>query len=296
MSNKVGLVGLGLMGSVLASKLIQAGFDVHGYDIDNTKIKEFEKKGGKPAGSPAGCVQEGHFAVLSLLHSGIVRDVCFGMDGLVEIQNRELLVIDTTTSRPEDSIETAEKLHKHGIGFLDASLSGSRDDIIAVVGGEMSNLNRARSIIKSFTRSCHYMGPNGSGARTKLIINLMSGLNRLVMAEGLVLGMKAGMEMESLLEVLKDSSAYSKAMAHRGERMIRTDYNNPSSRVHQHHKDVRLILEQGHHFNAPMLLSSVHQQILQAAESGGLGDADNAAVVEVLRRLGGLPPVSACPD
>jgi len=291
-SDKVGVVGLGLMGSVLAMKLIQAGFEVRGYDIDDAQMEILEKNGAKPADSPAGSVQGAQFAVLSLLHSGIVRDVCFGKDGLAESQADGLVVIDTTTSRPEDSIETAERLRKREIGFLDASLSGSRDDIIAVVGGEKSDLERARTLIGAFARSCHYMGPNGSGARTKLIINLISGLNRLVMAEGLVLGMKAGMEMESLLEVLKDSAAYSRAMAHRGERMIRTDYENPSSRIRQHHKDVRLILEQGQRFNSPMLLSSVHQQVLQAAELGGLGDADNAAAVEVLRRLAGLPPVS----
>ncbi len=133
------------------------------------------------------------------------------------------------------------------------------------------------------------MGPNGAGARAKLVINLVLGLTRLALAEGLVLGMKSGLEMEGLLEVLKDSAAYSKAMDQRGPRMIHADYANPLSRVRQHHKDVRLMLEQGQKLGAPMLLSTVHQQVLQAAEMGGLGDADTAAIIEVFRRMAGIP-------
>jgi 3-hydroxyisobutyrate dehydrogenase-like beta-hydroxyacid dehydrogenase len=227
--------------------------------------------------------------VLSLLNSEIVREVCFEAGGLAEAGREGLIVIDTTTARPEDSIRTASELSEREIHFLDVSLSGSRNDIVALAGGDETDLDTARPVIGAFARSCHYMGPSGAGAQTKLIVNLISGLNRLVMAEGLVLGMKTGMDMENLLDVLKDTSAYSKAMANRGERMVQADYENPSSRVRQHHKDVRLILEQGRRFNVPMLLSSVHQQVLQAAELGGLGDADNAAAVEVLRRWAGIP-------
>ncbi len=298
-SQKVGVVGLGLMGLVLAAKLVRAGYEVRGYDIDNERMLLLEKNGGTPAESPAGAAAGASFVILSLLNSDIVREVCFGAGGftaggftaggLMESAGEPLLVIDTTTSRPEDSIETAAGLRERGISFLDVSLSGSRDDIVALAGGDESDLERARPVIAAFARSCHQMGPSGAGARTKLIVNLISGLNRLVMAEGLVLGMKSGMDMEVLLEVLKDTAAYSKAMANRGERMVRADYGNPSSRIRQHHKDVRLILEQGRLFNTPMFLSGVHDQILQAAELGGLEDADNAAAIEVLRRLAGIP-------
>lgn len=289
MSDRVGLIGLGLMGSVLASKLVRAGYEVQGYDIDPSRMRLLEENGGTPAGSPAEAADDAWFVVLSLLNSEIVREVCFGADGLAWAGKEGLIVIDTTTARPEDSVRTAAELGERGIRFLDVSLSGSRNDIVALAGGDKDALDSARPIIDTFARSCHYMGPSGAGARTKLIVNLISGLNRLVMAEGLVLGMKTGMDMENLLKVLKDTSAFSKAMANRGERMVRAEYENPGSRVRQHHKDVRLILEQGRRFNVPMLLSSVHQQVLQAGELGGLGDADNAAAIEVLRRWAGIP-------
>ncbi len=289
MPDRVGVIGLGLMGSVLASKLLQAGYEVRGYDIDEARMALLEENGGTPANSPAEAAVNARFVVLSLLNSDIVREVCFGANGLAEAGGEGLIVIDTTTARPEDSVRTASELSERGIRFLDVSLSGSRNDIVALAGGDEADLEKARPVIGSFARSCHYMGPSGAGARTKLIVNLISGLNRLVMAEGLVLGMKTGMDMENLLDVLKDTSAFSKAMASRGERMVQADYENPSSRIRQHHKDVRLILEQGRLFNVPMLLSSVHQQVLQAAELGGLADADNAAPIEVLRRWAGIP-------
>lgn len=289
MPEKVGVVGLGLMGSVLASKLIAAGYEVHGCDIDEGRVEALKSGGGIPAGTPLEAAREASFVVLSLLNSDIVKEVCFGQGGIAQSARDGLIVIDTTTARPEDSIETAEKLRELGVSFLDTSLSGSRDDIVALAGGDEGDLKKARPVIDTFARSCHYMGPNGAGARTKLIVNLISGLNRLVMAEGLVFGMKAGMDMASLLEVLLDTSAYSKALASRGKRMIEADYENPSSRVRQHHKDVRLILEQGQLLNSPMLLSNVHKQVLQAAELGGLKDADNAAAIEVFRRMAGIP-------
>ncbi len=294
MAERVGVVGLGLMGSALSAALLRAGFEVQGCDIDPARAEELKGRGGHPASSPRGAAAGARFAVLSLLHSGIVREVCLGRDGLAEGAGEGLIVIDTSTSRPEDSAQIARELRERGVAFLDASLSGtSRDawerNLVAMVGGEAGDFERARPLLAAFARSVYHLGPSGAGARTKLIVNLVLGLNRLALAEGLVLGMKAGMEMETLLAVLKDSAAYSRAMDQRGERMVRADYGSPLSRVRQHHKDVRLILEQGRRFGAPTLLSAVHQQVLQAAEAGGLAEADTSAIIEVLRRFAGIP-------
>ncbi len=202
-------------------------------------------------------------------------------------------MIDTTTARPEDSAEIAAELENRGIAFLDASLSGTSKmawsrDLVAMVGGRAEDFERAQPVLDAISRKSYHLGPGGAGARTKLIVNLVLGLNRLALAEGLVLGMKAGMDMDILLAVLKDGAAYSKGMDQKGEKMIRGDYR-PEARIRQHHKDVRLILEQGQRFGAPMFLTSVMDQILQAAETGGLSDMDNSTVIEVLRRFAGIP-------
>ncbi|MBI3128397.1 MAG: NAD(P)-dependent oxidoreductase [Candidatus Tectomicrobia bacterium] len=291
---KVGVIGLGLMGSALSGNLIQSGYEVSGFDIEPARVKELEGRGGRPASSPAGAARGAQFVITSLLYSSTVREVCLGKDGVAEAAEPGLIVIDASTSSPDDSAETARLLRERGIGFLDASLSGASNDawarrLVAVVGGEKADFERARPVIDCFSRSVYHLGANGAGALTKLIINHVLGLNRLVLAEGLVFGMKAGVEMETLLAVLKDSAAYSKAMDQRGRIMIEADYGNPVSRVRQHHKDVRLILAQGQKLGAPMPLEQAHQQVLQAAEVNGLADADTGAIIEVLRRLAGIP-------
>ena len=293
-SVNIGIVGLGLMGTAMSQKLMQEGHRVRGFDIDQSRLDALAENGGTPTGSAAEAAEDAQFVIISLLYSHVVRETCLGDGGIASVARDGLIIIDTSTASPDDSAKLGEDLRRKNIGFLDASLSGSRNNvldgqIVSVVGGEESDFEAAKPILAEFARSIHHMGPNGAGARTKLVINLVLGLTRLALSEGLVLGMKSGLEMEGLLEVLKDSAAYSKAMDQRGPRMIHADYDNPLSRIKQHHKDVRLMLEQGQKLGSPMLLSSVHQQVLQAAELGGLADADTAAIIEVFRRMAGIP-------
>ena len=293
-SVNIGIVGLGLMGTAMSQKLMQEGHRVWGFDIDQSRLDALAENGGAPAGSAAEAAEDAQFVIISLLYSHVVRETCLGDGGIASVARDGLIIIDTSTASPDDSEKLGKDLRAKNIGFLDASLSGSRNNvldgqIVSVVGGEESDFEAAKPILAEFARSIHHMGPNGAGARTKLVINLVLGLTRLALSEGLVLGMKSGLEMEGLLEVLKDSAAYSKAMDQRGPRMIHADYEEPLSRIKQHHKDVRLMLEQGQKLGSPMLLSTVHQQVLQAAELGGLADADTSAIIEVFRRMAGIP-------
>ncbi len=158
-----------------------------------------------------------------------------------------------------------------------------------MIGGNEPDFERARPLLNAIARASYYLGLSGAGARTKLIVNLVLGLNRLALAEGLVLGMKAGMDVETLLAVLKDGAAYSREMDSCGEKMIRADYTPEIALLRIHHKDVRLMLEQGRHYNAPMWFTSLMEQFLQAAGSSGLSEADSSAIIEVYRAFAGIP-------
>ncbi|MBE17749.1 MAG: hypothetical protein CMH79_03200 [Nitrospinae bacterium] len=294
MSKTVGVIGLGLMGLAMSKKLIEANFEIQGFDIDQNRVDELVSGGGKSVSSPKEAATGADFVITSLLYSEVVREVCLGKDGICESDNKGLIVIDTSTSRPEDSIKTSLDMQKAGYQFLDASLSGGSPDVlkrnmVAMVGGDEEAFSKAKEVLEVFSRSIYHLGSNGAGARTKLIVNQVLGLNRLVLAEGLVMGMKAEMDTETLLEVLKDSAAYSKAMDTRGEIMINAKYDPPISRIKQHHKDVRLILEQGQKLASPTLLSQIHLQVLQAAEQSGLGESDTGSIIEIFRRLAGIP-------
>ena len=131
------------------------------------------------------------------------------------------------------------------------------------------------------------MGPSGSGARTKLIINLILAGNRLALAEGLILGEKGGLELQNLLEVLKDGACYSKTMVDKGPKMINADYSK-QGQVKFSLKDARLMIELGQQLGAPILMTGLYSQILQTAFEKGYSEKDTAAFYEIMRGMAGL--------
>lgn len=288
---RVGLVGLGLMGSAMAPNLIKAGHSVIGFDVDPGRRAEHLDRGGEIAESAGAVAASSEVVILSLPTSGVVREVCLSAGGLAE--GLPGLVIDTTTARPEDTLETAGLLAAKNIHFLDATMSGNARqavdrDVVAMVGGSAADFAESRPILEAIARSVHHVDPVGTGARTKLIVNLVLGVHRMVLAEGLVMGEMAGLNLDALLDVLKDGAAYSRAMDVWGDQMVAGDHLPPVSRIRQSHKDFRLVLEQGEMVGSPTWLASVVRQLLAIGETTGLGDADNSAVVEILRRQAGI--------
>ena len=177
--------------------------------------------------------------------------------------------------------------------MLDAPVAGSsgqarRREAPVVVGGDPEVFARCRPILDPLTERVRHVGPNGAGARAKLVINLVLGLNRLALAEGLLFGLRQGLDGRALLAVLKDSGAYSRAMDLKGERMVEGNFE-AEGKLAQHLKDVELMLEVGHAAGAPLLATALHRQLLLAGVAGGLGDHDNSAIIAVLRSLIAAP-------
>jgi 3-hydroxyisobutyrate dehydrogenase-like beta-hydroxyacid dehydrogenase len=153
-----------------------------------------------------------------------------------------------------------------------------------VVGGDPDVFARCRPVLDAIAQRVHHVGPNGSGARAKLVINLVLGLNRLALAEGLLFGLRQGLDGKTLLAVLKDSAAYSRAMDIKGERMLEGNFE-PEGKLAQHLKDVELMLEVGHAAGAPLLATALHRQLLIAGVAAGLSERDNSSIIAVLRSL-----------
>jgi 2-hydroxy-3-oxopropionate reductase len=293
MGECVGIVGIGFMGQAFTSNLLRAGFSLRGFDRDSGRMKEFQDQGGIPVSSAAEAARGARWVLTSLPNSAVVREAVFGPEGIVEGAERGLLLTDATTSRPEDSVGLAAELEDRGIRFLDAAVSGTstmawKKDLIVVAGGKPEDFEACRPLFDGFARAAYHMGPVGSGALAKLIINLVLDCNRLGLAEGLVLGMKAGLNMESLLVALKEGAAGSKTMDQKGEKMLKADYA-PESHLTTTLKDVRLMLEQGQRFGAPMLLTSIFAQVAQIGVQTGYAQFDSSSIIEVLRGMAGLP-------
>ncbi len=153
-----------------------------------------------------------------------------------------------------------------------------------MVGGEPAIFERCRPLLAAIAERVHHVGPNGAGARAKLVINLVLGLNRLALAEGLLFGLRQGLDGKGLLAVLKDSGAYSRAMDLKGERMLEGNFE-PEGKLAQHLEDVELMLEVGHAAGAPLMATALHRQLLRAGGAGGFGERDNSSIIAVLRSI-----------
>ncbi len=293
MAETVGIVGVGLMGQAFAHHLLRSGFKVQGYDLDERRLAQLHEQGGAPVESPAAAARGARWLITSLPTSDIVKEVVLGANGVAESAAKGLILADTSTSRRVYSLKLGAEIAKRGIRFLDACVSGTsamawKKDLIVIAGGTVEDFEAARPLFDGFARAAYRMGAVGSGAVTKLIINLILFGNRLALAEGLVMGMKAGMEGESLLKVLQDAACSSKTMIDKGPKMLKADFS-PEGQVRTSLKDARLALEQGSRLGAPMLVTSLWTQLQQAAYQQGLADLDSSAFIEVLRGIAGLP-------
>jgi len=285
---RIGLVGIGLVGTALAENLLAAGYEVIGYDIDTTKCRYLETLGGVAASAPADVGRQCRHVFLPLMTTTIVRQVIEGPAGLLEAPTPPAYIIDTTTGDPDESAALAQRLAARGIAYLDATISGSSREIrqrqgLFMVGGEKAAFEACRPVLEAVTDRMLHAGPSGSGAKAKLTVNLVLGLNRLALAEGLVFAERLGLTPRSALNLLKESYAYSRVMEGKGEKMVRDDFAT-DARLAQHRKDVALVLQYARHLGLELPLTATHLEVLDSAIAAGDGDLDNAAVIREVRR------------
>jgi len=284
----IGLIGSGLVGTALAERLLSAGFDVVGYDLDPSRSAHLVSLGGRAVSSPEAIACQCRRVILSLLTTDVVCQVVEGEDGLLEAEARPQFVIDTTTGDPEAVAALAGRLAARGVQYLDATLSGSSQQIrdgkaVFMVGGEREAFEACRDVFDAVPGNAVCLGPAGSGTKAKLASNLILGLNRAALAEGLVFAERLGLELPAFLELLKCTPAYSAIMDTKGEKMLAGDFA-PQARLAQHAKDVKLILNEAERVGQELPLSQVHHALLTSALNAGDGDLDNAAVIQEMRR------------
>jgi len=289
LTGAVGLIGIGAMGRGFARHLLDAGFTVRGFDVDPARMSEFTGWGGVATGSAAEAASGARWVLTSLPKHQHVLDVLFGRDSVRDGSHPGQLVIDTTTSLPDQSRHLAAELADAGVRFLDASVSGTgatimHKDVVVLVGGDSADYREAVPLLEAFSRRSYHLGPVGSGALGKLIINVVVVGNRLALAEGLNFGMASGMDAEVLLQILKDGPTYSRAMDLKGEKMIRGDYA-PESTLSQSLSGTTLLLAQAQELGVPLFLTALYSQVAQVGVNLGFGPSDPAAILEALKAM-----------
>lgn len=283
MSNRtIGWIGLGLVGTAATRRLIAAGYTLIGTDISALARSRLVEQGGTALDTAQHVAEQCERVVLSLPDSTIARQV---IDQIEEFLPAGAIVIDTTTGDPRDAVEFAAQLAQSKVAYLDATITGSSRQIadgeaVITVGGDRAAYETCRQALGAIAARVAHVGPAGHGAKLKLATNLVLGLNRAALAEGLNFARKLGLDPNLCLDLWRDSAAYSRAMDSKGPKMIAGDYS-PQARLAQHRKDVRLILQAAAQARAKTPLSQLHEQLLGQAEKLGCGDLDNSAIARV---------------
>jgi 3-hydroxyisobutyrate dehydrogenase-like beta-hydroxyacid dehydrogenase len=279
-SDRVGLIGVGLLGTALAERLLSGGFTVLGYDLDVARRAALAQLGGHAVATPAEVIRRCARVLLSLPTTEVVESVIAPLGADLRAGQ---VVIDTTTGDPERTAALGAALAARGVGYLDASVAGSsvqmrQGDAVLLVGGEPAHVNACADLLACLAREWFHLGPWGSGARMKLAVNLVLGLNRLVLAEGLSFARACGFNLTDALRVLAAGPAYSRVMDTKGPKMIARDFE-PQARLAQHLKDVRLIVQEAERTGAKVPASLLHRTLLERLEAAGFGGEDNAAIL-----------------
>lgn len=278
-SKTVGMIGLGLMGTAMTERLLEHGYAVRVWNRSREKADPLIRIGAVWSDNP---LRECDRVIVSLYSSAVVAEVIHSLhDGLHQGQ----IVIDTTTGEPQDVSRLAEQLRSLGVTYFDAPISGSSEqtrhgDAVVFVGGNSESFEACADLWQVLGKAVFHTGDTGSASRMKLVSNLVLGLNRVVLAEGLTYAAAMGVNPSAALEILKASAAYSKVMEIKGDRMLRGDFR-PQARLSQHLKDVRIILETATAARVRLPLSSLHCALLEQAERLGCGELDNSSIIRV---------------
>ena len=292
-ANSIGVVGLGLVGLALARRLMAAGFQVTGFDLREEARAALASHGGRPAASLAEVAGAASCVVLAVFDTGDVISVVEGVEGVLSVSGVRS-IIDCSTGTPDELQALAARLAARGIAFIEAPLSGSSQQIAAgeatlLLGGEVQALQQCEAVLAAMAGQRMHVGGAGMGARAKLATNLVLGLNRAALAEGMVFAESLGIAPEQFLALVLASPATSGAAQAKGRMMVDGDFT-PQSRIRQHLKDLVLMMESAAAAGQELPLSEAHAALLRAAVAAGDGELDNAAIIRELRRRKTAPP------
>ncbi|MFB6310229.1 MAG: NAD(P)-dependent oxidoreductase [Salinirussus sp.] len=287
MAPTIGVIGLGLMGGNMSAKLIEEGYSVVGFDVDDGALGDFEAGGGTPMESPASVAAEVDVVITSLPDPPIVREVFLGDEGLLAADPADLIAIEMSTIDPETTLDLDDALAGSGIHLLSTPVSGgpdaARDGTLTVMaGGDEAVIEReaAQAVLETLGGKVYRTGAIDSGDTIKLLNNTMSMGNLLLAMEAVSLGAERGVDGEIMLEVLTNAGASSNQLEKRLPRVLNRNFDVDFTPAFAK-KDIGLALDTAEAMDRPMFVAPiVHAMYTRASAERG-NDEDVAAVVKL---------------
>ena len=291
MEKAVGFVGLGIMGAFMAGNLLEAGHELVVHNRTRTKAERLAQRGARVADSPRE-VAEGSDVIITMLPGPPqVEEVVAGDGGLLEGAREGSLIIDMSTSSPILAQELARAARNKAVGMLDAPVSGgdvgARDGTLSImVGGEEDDFERARPLFRVMGETVVHVGGVGAGQVVKACNQIVVALVIEAIAEALVLGSKAGVAPDRVVEVLSGGLASNKVLEVKGEKFLSHEFA-PGGKVEYHRKDLGIALEAGREYEVTLPVAAFVDQMFGVLEAKGRGGWDHSALLTLLEERSG---------
>lgn len=291
-STPVAFLGLGTMGAAMAANLARAGFAVTAWNRTPGRAPGLGAIGVTSAATPADAAATAEIVVVCVSDTPDVEAILFGEDGAVEGAREGTLVIDCSTIAPSGSWDFAARLRQRGLTMIDAPVSGGSEGarnatLTIFVGGEAEDVERGRPVLEAMGRTITHVGPIGAGQAVKAVNQVILAGTYLGVAEGIVLAIKAGLDVEQVIGALGGGAAQSWVLANRAGRMLNNDYPL-GFKLALHRKDLAIALDLAARVGASLPVSALAAQLETGLIAQGHGDDDMSALARAIRALSGL--------
>lgn len=291
MSQRVGVIGLGIMGSGMAHNILAAGLATTVQNRTAAKTEPFAAAGADVAATPADLAATADIVLICVSDTADVEAVLFGADGVASGIRPGSLVIDCSTIAPAATRVFAERLAALGVQFIDAPVSGGSEGaakgiLSVMVGGEAADVERARPVLEAIGRTITHVGPVGGGQLCKLVNQVLVVGNMLAVAEALTLAEAGGLDLGTTIEAVAGGAAGSWMLSNRGPQVVADDWR-PGFTIDLQQKDLRLVLQAADELGVPLVGTATIFQLYRTLQQAGLGAEGNHALIKALHRLGG---------
>ena len=292
MPESIAFIGLGIMGQPMALNLAKAGYKLKVYNRNVEKTAALKQAGADVAASPAEAARDADFVYMIVSDSAAVEEVVLGKGGILESVRSGAIVIDSSTISPAVSRKLACHTAGKGARWLDAPVTGSKHgaekgELTFMVGGDREALDRALPVLKVLGKKHIYCGSHGLGLAAKLAQNTIQATMVEIFCEGFVLATKAGVQPQTMLEIIQGSMARATLTDFKAPFIFKGDFT-PYFPLKLMHKDLELAMESGFAQNVPMPALAAVKEVYAAAKAQGKGDLDYAAVITFLEELAGV--------
>jgi len=292
MIKKISYVGLGTMGSGMVSNLLKAGYELTVWNRSGERKKPFARKGARVADTPANAVRDVDLVMYSLSNDQAVEEVVFGANGIISGITAGQIAMDMSTVLPATSLREQEAYSKRGVDFLDAPVFGSKKEaadakLWIMAAGKRDAFEKVKPVLQHLGQTIHYFGKNGNAAAMKLVGNLIVALEMEALAEGLVLAQKAGLDLSTVMEVVKVADFRSPLLVGNGQNILKRDFST-SFALKLMLKDAGLIEKFAGSLQSPIPALRVVQKNLESAVALGFGKENASAVIKALEKEAGV--------